>query len=141
MSVKCNKIIIHAISPLALRITGGTSEVIEKTHNNEIVGLKLPDDKKIKLGQVLNINKLPYKINSIIKQNINGLKVYDLEVDERTSSSIFIMPMLGGSRKLFLYDQHLMNCFLTDIKSGELGILLVYRFSEDTLFLKLIYIF
>ena len=49
------------------------------------------------------IDKKPYKIN-IIEKTIEKHKLfYNLKTAERNKSSIFILPMLGGNRHLFLY--------------------------------------
>ena len=46
------------------------------------------------------------------------------------------MPMLGGNKHLYFYNQYLINCFLGTKENGEGSIILLYRWSKGPLFLK-----
>jgi len=53
---------------------------------------------------------------------------------KKNKASIFILPMMGGSRKLFFYDK-LQNCYLS---SDMKYIILIYRNSKTHIFQKFI---
>ena len=78
---------------------------------------------------------LPYKVNKIDRIILGGRLQYVISVADTTKSSMFIMPMLGGTRHLFMYDTLFMNCFIGTEKYNNC-IALLYRFSGSTLFLK-----
>jgi hypothetical protein len=60
---------------------------------------------------------------------------YDLSTAKRTKSSTFIVPMLGGERRLFFWNKLFMNAFV-GIEDKKDCIVLLYKFSIDPLFLK-----
>ena len=54
---------------------------------------------------------------------------------KRTKSSTFIIPMLGGGRRLFFWTRLFLNCFIRT-SQDKWCIALLYRWSGDPLFLK-----
>jgi hypothetical protein len=83
-------------------------------------------------------DKYPHKVNLIYPQGNNGrIAEYDLVTAAVNTSSIFCMPFLGGNRKLFMWDQLFLNCFIgTTPENTRKVIALLYRFSGEPLFLK-----
>ena len=59
----------------------------------------------------------------------------ELKVAPRTKSSVFIMPMLSGSKELYFYNTLFLNCFIAT-EDHPNSIILLYRFSGSALFLK-----
>ena len=136
MAVKCKELVYTPTSPLTFRITGGTK--ILQAHKNstgEIQALESTEGLNLTLGLKTKIKRLKYKINIIEEVWTNNTLAYDLHIDKRTKSSIFLLPMFGGTRNLFMWNQLFMNCFLHE-KDGQPCIQLLYRFSADPLFLK-----
>ena len=76
-----------------------------------------------------------YKINHIKKVIQKDTLFYDLSTAKRTKSSTFIVPMLGGERRLFLWNKLFMNAFV-GIEDTKDCIALLYKFSMDPIFLK-----
>ena len=136
MAVKCKELIYTPISPLTFRISGGTKVLIaHKNSEGNIKALEGPEGLNLTVGLRTKIKKLKYKINIIEEVWTNSTLSYDLHIDRRTKSSIFLLPMFGGTRNLFMWNQLFMNCFL--IKEEEKHYMqLLYRFSGDPLFLK-----
>jgi hypothetical protein len=86
-------------------------------------------------GDVINVKKKPYKVNTITKDIVGKKLVYNLSTSTLTKSSMFVMPMLGAERRLFMFDSLFVNCFI-NTKEHKNKIALLYRFSGDKLFLK-----
>tara|TARA_R100001163_G_C5000174_1_gene149596 strand:- start:106 stop:852 length:747 start_codon:yes stop_codon:yes gene_type:complete len=135
MGVKCDKIIIHPKDTLTLLVTGGTGSIVEQTVKGDIVCLDLPDKRSLCLESVLDIRKVPYKINRIEKKYTNNVKTYQLIVANRTKSSKFLPPMLVPNKTLLMYNTQFVNAFIADGKHSNC-ICMLYRFSGDPLFLK-----
>lgn len=79
----------------------------------------------------------PYKINHIFPlYNADNILVgYELCVAKLTKASIFVAPLLGGNRKLFLWDKYFVNAFIGARDHRDV-ICLLYRYSGDQLFTK-----
>ena len=135
MSIKCTEVIITPTTPLTCKVSGGTNSIITHKVKNKIVSLELADNKIISLGDKIKVKNLPYKVNIIEKNITNGILYYNLKIAERNKSSLFILPMLGGNRRLFLYDKSLLNCFI-GFGSRQDCIVLFYRWSSDPLFAR-----
>ena len=136
MAVKCKQLVYTPTSPLTFRISGGTSVLTpHKDTDGNIVALEGEKGLNLTLGLKTKIKRITYKINTIEEVWIKNALAYDCHVDKRTKSSIFLLPMFGGSRHLFMWNQLFMNCFL-HTEDGEPHIQLLYRFSGDPLFLK-----
>jgi hypothetical protein len=136
MSVKSKEIFFNIVDSRTIRITGGTKTIRTHKAKNKIVSLELPDSRLFSTGDVMNIKNHPYKINIIEAVYGNGILFYETYIAKKTKSTLLIMPMLGGNKHLYFYNQHLINCFLGTKKEGEGSITLLYRWSKDPLFLK-----
>ena len=135
MGIKCKEVIFNPVAPLYFIISGGTLTIEPQYKDGEIVSLAMPEDYFISVGDTLKIKGEPYKIN-IINKVIEGKTIkYHLKTAERTKSSIFVLPMLGANRNLFLYNSLLINAFIAYDTITD-HIVLLYRWSGDPLFSK-----
>ena len=137
MAVKCDQLVYTPTSPLTFRISGGTKTLTaHKTPDGVIHALEGGADKiNFTLGLSLTVKKYAYKINFIEEVWTKNVLVYDLHIAKRTKSSIFLLPMFGGDRNLYLWKQLFINCFILE-EDNIPHIQLLYRFSGDPLFLK-----
>ena len=136
--MKCKELTYTPITPLTFRISGGTKILIPHKNDDGIIHSLESSEKNgmnIPLGLTLEIKMLQYKINIIEEKWKGKVLVYDLSIAKRTKSSIFILPMFGGDRNLFLWNQLFLNCFILQDDENSY-IQLLYRFSSDPLFLK-----
>ncbi len=121
------------INSTIVRVMGNTEDIIPKVFKEEIMSLVLPNDKVISLGEIFKIKSVPYKVN-IIKEIVEDNELfYDLIVAERTKTSLFVFPMLGGNRTLLFYDTLFINAFIEN-KNGKDYIILLYRKSKKKIF-------
>ena len=134
MGVKCDNLIYTPIDALTVRISGGTKSLIVHKIDDKITALE-GQNVNIPLGLISEFNKIYYKINSINKVWKKEILYYDLVTAKRTKSSTFILPMLGGERRLFFWKKLFMNAFV-GIEDKRDCIVLLYKFSTDPLFLK-----
>jgi hypothetical protein len=136
MAVKCKELVYTPTSPLTFRITGGTKILTpHRDSNDTIVALEGKDGLNLTVGLKTKVKRLKYKINIIEEVWIKNALAYDCHIEKRTKSSLFLLPMFGGSRHLFMWNQLFMNCFL-HTEDNAPHIQLLYRFSGDPLFLK-----
>lgn len=136
MAVKCEQLVYTPISPLTYRISGGTKVLTpHKGSDGTIQSLEGPQGLHITLGLNAKIKRVKYKANIIEQVWKNNILCYDIHMARRTKSSLFVLPMFGGTRNLFMWNQLFMNCFL-EFKDNKYYIQLLYRFSGDPLFLK-----
>ena len=135
MAIKCTNLIYTPVNALTVRISGGTSSLIPHMTDDKIVSLESKDGIIISTGLVAEFSKFMYKINHIKKVIQKDTLFYDLSTAKRTKSSTFIVPMLGGERRLFLWNKLFMNAFV-GIEDKKDCIVLLYKFSMDSLFLK-----
>tara|TARA_R100001463_G_scaffold132216_1_gene192732 strand:+ start:1141 stop:1914 length:774 start_codon:yes stop_codon:yes gene_type:complete len=135
MSIKCTDVLFTPVGALGFKIHGGTTSIIPHYKDKTIVSLEMPDDYFITLGDAMKIKRKPYKVNIIEKNVKDGLLTYNLKIAERTKSSLFLLPMLGGSRRLFMFNKQLLNAFMGWGKYTDC-IVLLYRWSMDPLFAK-----
>tara|TARA_R110002167_G_scaffold113492_4_gene286543 strand:- start:700 stop:1446 length:747 start_codon:yes stop_codon:yes gene_type:complete len=136
MAVKCKQLVYTPTTPLTFRITGGTKELTaHKSKEGIIHALEDPNGLNLTLGLKTKIKKLNYKINIIEEVWKKNVLAYDIHIDKRTKASIFLLPMFGGTRNLFMWNQLFMNCFLHK-ENDTPCIQLLYRSSKDPLFLK-----
>ena len=135
MSIKCKDVLFSPAGALGFKIHGGTSSIVPHYKDDEIVSLEMPEDYFIALGDAMKVKKKPYKVNIIEKIIKDGVLTYSLKIAERTKCSLFLLPMLGGTRRLFMFNNQLLNAFLG---YGEYSdkIVLLYRWSVDPLFAK-----
>tara|TARA_R100000995_G_C3482730_1_gene125065 strand:- start:1947 stop:2699 length:753 start_codon:yes stop_codon:yes gene_type:complete len=135
MSIKCTEVIVTPITSLYCRVSGGTKSIIPHKIKDKLVSLELPSNKIISLKDIIKVKGNPYKVNIIEKNFDSKILYYDLKIAERTKSSLFVMPMMGGNRRLFLYDKQFLNCFI-GFNDYDDCIVLLYRWSSDPLFEK-----
>lgn len=135
MAIKCNQLIYSPVNALTIRLSGGTTSLIPHIVDNKIVSLEGPENINIFVGLVTEVKKFKYKINTIKQLSKNDVLYYDLSTAKRTKSSTFILPMLGGERRLFFWNKLFMNAFV-GIEDKKDCIVLLYKFSIDPLFLK-----
>lgn len=122
----------------AVRIVGGTEDLIPHYDDGELISLDIINERKVSLGETFKIKSVPYRIN-IIKEisNEDGESSYDLIVAERTKTSLFVLPMLGGNRRLLFYDSLFINAYI-DNKGKTNFIKLLYRKSRKKVFTEFI---
>lgn len=135
MAVKCEQLIYSPVNALTFQITGGTKVLEPHTVNGDIVSLEGPDGIIFSLGDIPKIKHFKYKINYIDKKITNNIISYQLTMARRTKASTFVMPMLGGTRRLFFWSKLFLNCFIKTEEDGYC-VALLYRWSGDPLFLK-----
>lgn len=135
MAVKCDQLIYNPVNALTFRITGGTKIIIPHKIDGSIKSLEVSNKIIFEIGKVIKIKNFKYKIKYITKKYRRGILYYDLSMDKRTKSSTFIMPMLGGGRRLFFWSKLFLNCFIK-VEKGKYCIALLYRQSNDPLFKK-----
>tara|TARA_R110000765_G_scaffold70280_4_gene136392 strand:- start:48 stop:806 length:759 start_codon:yes stop_codon:yes gene_type:complete len=135
MAVKCKELVYTPLNALTFRITGGTKSLIAHKIKGVIYSLEGPDGIIISLTTTTEIKKIKYKVNIIERTIIDKTIYYDVHMAKRTKSSIFIMPMLGGNKKLFFWDRLFANAFI-ETPEEENCIALLYRWSADPLFVK-----
>jgi hypothetical protein len=131
--VNGTNISFQLLSATSIRILGNTEDIIPYYYDKELLSLELPEGKKISIGETIKIEKIPYKINIIDPIMIDDELFYDLKVAITTKSSLFILPMLGGSRKILFYDKLLVNTFI-ETDEDEDCIALLYRKSNKIAF-------
>ena len=135
MAVKCEQLIYTPVNALTFRITGGTRCIKEHRVDNKILSLEASKKIIFETGEIVQIKHFKYRIKYIERKYRKGVLYYELSMAKRTKSSIFIMPMLGGGRKLFFWNKLFLNCFIK-IEDDKYCIALLYRWSGDPLFLK-----
>ena len=132
-----NNISFEPISSTTIRISGDTHDIIPQLFKEELVSLVFPDDDIIYVGEVFKVKSVPYKVNIIKEIVIDDELFYDLIVAEKTKTSLFVFPMLGGDRRLLFYDTLFINAFLGK-KDGQDQIILLYRKSNKKVFKEFI---
>ena len=121
---------IKIVSPLEVRVNGYDTLIQDQKFGESVMSIDLPDGRSFTVGQTSMFNKIPYKINTIEK---NQTSDYTLRVANRTKSSLLLMPMFNGDKRLYMYDKLLLNCF---IGKNLDTLVLVYRFSGEATFLR-----
>jgi len=135
MVVKCKELTYTPVNALTFKITGGTKSITPHKVNNIIQSLESPDGIIQTLGVRADIKGIKYKANIIEEKWRNKILTYEVSCAQRTKSSIFVLPMLGGNRNLYFWNQLFLNCFIATDKDKDC-IVLAFRFSSDPLFIK-----
>jgi len=137
MAVKCKDLTYSIVSPLTVRIGGGTKALTAHKVDNIIHSLEGESEKEIclTLGLTIEVRKQKYKINIIEEKLIGGILVYEVSIAKRTKSFYYLLPMIGPHKELFMLDK-LVNVFIATENNSDC-IALLYRFSADPLFLQL----
>tara|TARA_R100001530_G_scaffold124637_1_gene92887 strand:+ start:746 stop:1480 length:735 start_codon:yes stop_codon:yes gene_type:complete len=130
MGVKCKTLIYTPINAISFRILGGTKIITPHFDiNNNITALETEKGIFLTLGDTIKVKGLKYIANEIFKIQIKEIIHYDVKMCTRTKTSTFIVPLLGGSRKLFLWNSYFVNAHL----NKDLTLTLVYRLLNDPL--------
>ena len=135
MGIKVKDITFKAINALSFRVGGYTEDIKEYKEGKTIKALKGPKGLHLTLGLAVEIEKHWYIINSIKVDKRFKKTTYILSMADRTKSSTFLMPMIGGDRSLFFWESLFVNCHLY-LENNVYHMALVYRYSSDPLFLK-----
>ena len=137
MVVECDNLVYTPINALTFKITGNTLCLNPVTEDNIIIALEGPEELKIQLGLTVEIKKIKYKVNIIEKigNSIDHTLKYHISLAKRTKSSVFIMPMLPGSKQLYFWNKLFVNCFIAT-QEEEDCIALLYRWSTDLRYIK-----
>ena len=134
MKVKHKDLITSIKDSRTFVISGATDTITPHYFNGEIVSLKT-ENYNIVIGQKFAVGRRNYKINIITKKIVNSTITYELSSGKLTKSSLFIFPMLDGNRNLYMFDSLFVNCFI-GTEEYKNHIVLLYRFSGDSTFLK-----
>ena len=139
--VRCPDLQFTPINGRTVRLTGNLSKCEAKKVQDVIIGIECKLDDctfEIKIGGTIRARpKSPYRINMITPctGERNQVVCYDLSVDRLTDSSIFLLPLMGGNRKLMLWHSLFVNAFMGTPEYPEC-VALLYRFSGDPVFTK-----
>lgn len=133
MGVKCKTLIYTPINAISFRILGGTKIIKPHTSNKQIQSLESNNDIILSLGDYVIVKHVLYQANSITKHTRKGIVHYDVAMFTRNKTSTFILPVLGGNRKLFLWNTYFINAHLNDDNT----LTLVYRIENTPLLNKL----
>lgn len=134
MGVKCDKYFLVQRDPRTFTVVGNSSNIIVHELSDKIISVSLPD-MSITRGDTITVDKKPFKVNDITRIVSDNSLSYAFSTARLTKSSLFLLPMLGGTRRLFMYDKLFVNAFIA-VEEHEDCIALLYRFSGDTIFLK-----
>ena len=134
MGVKCEKYFLVERDPRTFTVVGNSSNIIVHEIGGKIISVSLPD-MSITRGDIITVDKKPFKVNDIDRSIVNNDISYAFSTARLTKSSLFLLPMLGGTRRLFMYNKLFVNAFIA-AEQHEDCIALLYRFSGDTIFLK-----
>lgn len=130
MGVKCKTLIYTPINAISFRIVGGTKIITPHIDQQEdITSLETEKGIFLTLGDTIKVKGIKYTANEITKSEKDNIIYYDIEMFSRTKTAIFIIPLLGGNRKLFLWDTYFVNAHLNNDKT----LTLVYRTVNDPL--------
>lgn len=135
MGVKCDNLIYTPIDALSFKVSGSTSTLSSNKKNGTIVSIESPDGVMFPLGITVELKKRKYKVNIIEEFRNKNKKYYVISIAKRTKSSIFLLPMLGGNRRLYFWNKLFLNCFIATEEEDNC-IALLYRWSSDPIFLK-----
>lgn len=134
MKVSYKDLIISPKDTRTVAISGCTDRIKPKYFDGDIASLEYPN-LNVSIGQIFPVGKRKYKVNSIARRLVGSKIVYELSTGPITKSTLFVFPMLGGDKSLYMYDSLFVNCFISTSKYKNC-VSLLYRFSGDTAFLK-----
>jgi hypothetical protein len=130
MGVKCKTLIYTPINAISFRILGGTKIINSHSKSdNTITSLETEKGIFLTLGDTIKVKGLKYTANTIVKYKVGKVIHYDVSMCNRTKTSTFILPILGGTKKLFLWNTFFVNAHLNKDKT----LTLVYRDINDPL--------
>jgi len=127
------KIHFRAINPRVIKVrpVDPQYEIIDE--DGKLVGLNYNGGYFISQGTILTIGKQKYKINNIVKNKTSPDEGYELYTFRKiTTTANFLMPLLGGTRSTFRWNQEFVNAFIVDKESHDgTEISLLYRFNGN----------
>lgn len=133
-----SKVFFTPVNGRTVRMTGSIVDYSRDLDDDGNIVKLATDELSIEIGSLIRPRpKLPYKVN-IINPVYDANKhfiAYDLSIAKMNKSTIFVCPLLGGKKELFLWDKYLVNCFVRTIDEENI-ICLLYRWSSDKLFTK-----
>lgn len=135
MGVKCDNLVYTPINALSFRVSGDTCALKPNKKDGIITSLEGVDGEMFPLGITVELKRRKYKINLIEEVKIKRKKHYTISIAKRTKSSIFLLPMLGGNRRLYFWNKLFLNCFIATEEDKDC-IALLYRWSSAPIFLK-----
>ena len=135
MGIKNKELTYTIVDALSFLITGATKTLEVEREGSKIKALKNEDGLNIHLGLTVQIKKQSYLVNLIEESEAYKGTKYKVSMAQRTKTSLFALPMLGGNRKLFFWDKYLVNCFIGKDEDEDC-IFLLYRFSSKEIFLE-----
>jgi len=127
--VEIQQLKYRVVNARTFRISGSTDTIIAHKDGKNIVSLEL-QDKIIPLGETVSFSGHTYKVNFIQKKKIKKILYYDLLMAKANASNIFLLPMMGGNKKMFLH-KYLVNCFV-NYQEYKNKIILVYNHTIET---------
>ena len=127
--VEIQQLKYRVVDARTFRISGSTDIIIAHKDGKNIVSLEL-QDKIIPLGETVSFSGHTYRVNFIQKKKIKKTLYYDLLMAKPNASNIFLLPMMGGNKKMFLH-KYLVNCFI-NYKEYKNKIILVYNHTIET---------
>mgnify|MGYP003633960006 FL=1 len=139
MAVKCKELVYTPLNAVTFRITGGTKSLTAHKVGKVIQSLEGPDGIILSVNNTTEVKNIKYKVNLIEQIIVNKTIYYDVHMAKRTKSSIFVFPMLGGDKTLFFWDRLFVNAFI-ETEDHKDCIALLYRYSGEMLFLKILYL-
>jgi hypothetical protein len=102
-------------------------EIVVKEEDGIITSVQPVELPEITIGTRVTVNKQPYRINRIQASGIHPQISYDLMMAQRTKSSLFLLPMLPGTKRSYMTERVLINAFCA-IPEDPRCIALLYRF-------------
>tara|TARA_R100000900_G_scaffold131978_1_gene108320 strand:+ start:37 stop:780 length:744 start_codon:yes stop_codon:yes gene_type:complete len=133
MAIKSKTLIYTPINAISFRILGGTKIIKPHVVQKKIQSLETPNEIILALNDYVLVKGVLYKAASITKHTRKGIVHYDVSMFTRNKTSTFILPVLGGNRKLFLWSSYFVNAHL----NNDNTLTLVYRISNTPLLNKL----
>jgi hypothetical protein len=135
MGIKVKDPSYTIIDALSFRVGGNTKGFTTVKEDGKIKALKGPNGIHLTLGIAIEVGKNWYIVNSIKEDTKSRNPSYILSMADKTKSTTFLMPMIGGDRSLFFWETLFVNCHLY-LENDVYHMALVYRFSSDPLFVK-----
>jgi hypothetical protein len=124
--------------PLTVLISESFGIEEEMYGEGGIQALRLPDSMVIRIGDLIKVGNrsIPYRVNLIRKRDVSGLPNYELKMALRTKATLFVLPMLPGTKKDYLFGTQLLNVFISTSEEDNV-IAVLFRFSGARGFLEL----
>ena len=106
MGIKVKDPSYTIIDALSFRIGGNTKGFTAIMEEGKIKALKGPDELHLTLGLAVEVDKNWYIVNSIKEDSKSRNQSYILSMADRTKSTTFLMPMIGGEIDRYSSGRH-----------------------------------